>query len=122
MRSRPCFIGIVEDDALMRNGIRRLLEARDFDTEAFDSAEQFLATPGATAASCLVVDIGLTGMSGIEFKRHMTQVGQATPFIFITAVDDARVHAQAYQAGCVTLLLKPFRAVELIAAINTALS
>jgi len=75
MLNRPHLIVIIEDDDSMLNSVRRLLAARNFDVEDFPSAEEFLASSVSKAASCLVVDIGLRGMSGIELKRQMIRHG-----------------------------------------------
>jgi FixJ family two-component response regulator len=98
------------------------LAAHNFDVEDFPSAEEFLASSVSKAASCLVVDIGLRGMSGIELKRQMIRHGVTTPIIFITALDDQTTIAEAKQVGCVTVLLKPFLAVDLVSALNRVLS
>jgi FixJ family two-component response regulator len=111
-------VAIIDDDPAMLKGIERLLQASGYTPEAFSSAEAFLERASATEATCLVLDIHLGGISGIELRRRLSASGSKLPVIFITAVDDAATHQKASEAGCVAYLLKPFRARELIKAIR----
>src|SRR5215475_11065859 len=101
----------------MLTGIERLLIAYGFRVEVFASAEAFLDGSATSEATCLVLDIGLTGMSGIELRRRLATSGCSHPVIFVTALDDDVTHKEALEAGCVAFLRKPFAGRELIDAI-----
>jgi FixJ family two-component response regulator len=114
-------VAIVEDDPDMRKGIVRLLNVYGFDTIAFPSAEAFLDEKAANEAVCLVLDIHLSGMTGIELRRRMSASGSTLPVIFVTAVDDEATRVEALDTGCIAFLRKPFAASLLIGAIDKAL-
>lgn len=115
---REQVVAVVEDDPGMLRSIERLLKAYKYQTATFTSAEAFLEDTAASAATCLVLDIHLNGMSGIDLRRRLTASGSSLPVIFISAVDDESVHEEALATGCVAYLRKPFLAHLLIAAIN----
>lgn len=119
---RQQVVAVVEDDPGMLQSIERLLKAYNFQTATFASAEAFLDGPAASAATCLVLDIHLGGMTGIELRRRLAASGSDLPVIFISAVDDEAVHEMAMQAGCVAYLRKPFLGKVLIGAINKAVA
>ncbi len=121
MSARRQVVAVVEDDPLMLKGVGRLLAASGYDTEAFASAEAFLAGAAASKASCLVVDIHLGGISGIELRRQMAATGSKLPVIFMTAVDDEATQREAKEVGCIAYLRKPFRGHLLIDAIRAVL-
>src|SRR5260370_26564495 len=104
----------------MLKALERLLRAKGFDVEVFASAEAFLAGATTSEAACLVLDIHLDGISGIELRRRLTTSGSRLPVIFITALDDEATHKEAMEAGCVAYLRKPFPAHLLIGAIDKA--
>jgi FixJ family two-component response regulator len=115
-------VAVVEDDRSMLVGVERLLNAYGFAIKVFASAEAFL-DPGASAdADCLVLDIDLGGMSGIELRRRLADRGCAVPTIFMTALDDEATHARALEAGCIAYLLKPFLSRCLIDAVKIAVA
>lgn len=120
-RMRQQVVAIVDDDLGMLKSIERLLKTYDFQTAVFTSAEAFLDGSAVNAAACLVLDIHLAGMSGIELRRRLTAAGSSLPVIFISAVDDDSVYEEAVASGCVAYLRKPFLAQLLIGAINKAL-
>jgi FixJ family two-component response regulator len=120
MSVRRKLVVVVDDDGGMLKGLERLLNASGFDTEVFSSAEAFLASTCAREATCLVLDIHLGGMSGIDLRRRLAASGSAVPVIFMTAFDDESTHEEAIEAGCVACLHKPFPARLLIGAIETA--
>jgi FixJ family two-component response regulator len=115
-------VAVVEDDPSMRTSVERLLNAHGFVTAAYSSAEGFLNRDSANQIDCVVLDIHLDGMSGIELRRRLTALGSKVPVIFITAVDDGPLEQEALQAGCVAYLQKPFPAASLIGAINKTLA
>ena len=113
-------IGIVEDDASMLRATEALLDAHGFATKAFSSAEDFLARGVASQFDCLVLDIHLGGMSGIELHHRLKALGRGCPVIFVTAIEDEGVWRQALQAGCVACLRKPVPVGQLVEAIAKA--
>jgi FixJ family two-component response regulator len=120
MSTRRRLVAVVEDDPDMRKGLKRVLNVHGFDTEVFPSAEAFLAAEAKTEAVCLVLDIHLGGMSGIELRRQLFASDCKLPIIFITAVDDEAIEREALETGCVAYLRKPFPANLLIGAIDKA--
>ena len=122
MPDQPKVIAIVDDEQALLKAIERLLTARGFAPQGFNSAEAFLDSHAAKDAACLVLDIHLGGMSGIELLRRLNAVRSKLPVIFITAADNEAVHREAMEAGCVAFLRKPFQAHSLISAIDKATS
>ena len=121
MERAPRTVAVVEDDPSMRRSVERLLNAHGFATEGYSSAETFLHGDTKNRIGCLVLDIHLNGMSGIELRHRLKDAGSSLPVIFITAVDDKALELEGTQAGCVAYLHKPFPAVLLIGAVNRAL-
>jgi FixJ family two-component response regulator len=115
-------IAIVDDDQTMQKAIERLLAAHGFVTQVFASAEAFLDSRAANVAACLILDIHLGGMSGIELRRRLNAVRSILPVIFITAADDEETQDAATQVGCVAYLRKPFSAKLLMSEIGKATS
>jgi FixJ family two-component response regulator len=111
---------VVDDDPGFLKGIARLLKHHGYDTEVFDSAERFLERAVPSRASCIVLDIHLDGMSGIELRRRLTSPG-CPPVIFMTGNDKESTHKEALEAGCIAYLRKPFPGHLLISAIDEAL-
>jgi FixJ family two-component response regulator len=113
-------IAVIDDDPGCRSALVNLLNAFGYDTEPFDSAASFLDAAVKSRASCLVVDIQLGDISGIELARQLAAEGFDYPVIFVTALNDAHVRTQAVAAGCVAFLTKPFSAKQMIDAIGQA--
>jgi FixJ family two-component response regulator len=111
-------IAVVEDDPSMLQGLSRLLSAHGFRVDRFTSAESFLDGIAHCKAICLVADIHLGGISGIDLKRRLTSSGNDLPVIVMTATDNEATRKEAVDAGCVAYLSKPFPAKLLIEAIN----
>jgi len=111
---------VVDDDPSVLRGLQRLLKAHGFDAKLFDSAESFLLHAHVDEALCLILDINLTGKSGIELRRELTVAGSCLPVIFMTANDSAATCRAAQDAGCIAYLPKPFSAQLLIEAIKLA--
>ena len=122
MLKRRKIVAIVDDDPSMLRATENLLDASGFATKAFASAEEFLARADATRVDCLLLDIDLGGMSGIELRRQLKSSGSALPIIFMTALDDEALRAEALEAGCIAFLRKPFPARQLMDAIAMAQS
>jgi FixJ family two-component response regulator len=111
-------IAVVEDDPSMLQGLSRLLTAHGFRVDRFTSAESFLDSLAQCEAACLVVDIHLGGISGIDLKRKLVASGNDFPVIFMTAVDSEATRQAAVDAGCVAYLRKPFLSKLLVEAIS----
>lgn len=121
MQNRPRTVAVVEDDPSMRRSLERLLNAHGFLTEGYSSAETFLERDPASLAACVVLDVHLGGMSGLELRSHLTSSNSSLPVIFITAIDDEALMTAALKLGCSAFLHKPFPATSLIAAVTNAL-
>lgn len=113
-------IAIVDDDPSMLQSIGRILDLRGFTAHSYTSAEQFLLDERACETDCLVVDINLYGMSGIDLCYRLRESGKYIPIIFITASEDPKLLSKALETGCIGLLRKPFTASALFDAISRA--
>ena len=110
---------IVDDDQSILRAVQRVLQVHGFETEVFSSVEGFLEGAHLDEATCLVLDVHLQHMSGIDLQRQLTHSGHSLPVIFITALESATTRKAAIQAGCVAYLHKPFPSDRLIEAIET---
>jgi FixJ family two-component response regulator len=118
MKARRKVVAVVDDDPSMLRATKELLDAHGFLTAVFTSAEGFLASELAPQPDCLVLDIHLSGMSGIELHRQLKASHSTISVIFMTALDDEFMRQQALETGCVAYLRKPFPARQLIDAIE----
>jgi FixJ family two-component response regulator len=100
-------ISIVEDDQPFRESMRTLVTALGYTVEAFPSAADFLASPLLTATACLVTDVQMPGMTGVELHRHLIDAGYAIPTILVTAYPNEAVRTRALKDGVVCYLRKP---------------
>jgi FixJ family two-component response regulator len=114
-------ISIVDDDDALRNSLEDLIRSIGFQTQGLPSAEAFLSSTQARDAACLILDVRMPGMSGLDLQRQIVAANWRIPIIFVTshADDDARV--RALEAGAVAFLYKPFHEEELLNAIDAAL-
>ena len=112
---------IVDDDRGMRQAIQDLVESVGLRAEAFKTGDEFLKVPRSADPSCLVLDIRLPQMSGLDFQRTLAGLGVSIPIIFITAHGDVPMSVRALKAGAVDFLTKPFRDQDLLDAIQQAL-
>jgi len=112
---------IVDDDANVRRSIQDLLSSVALRSEAFGTPQQFLDTKPAGCPACLVLDVRLPGMSGLDFQRGLAEAGVTIPIIFITGHGDVPMTVQAMKSGAVEFLTKPFRPQELLDAVQQAL-
>jgi len=119
---RRQIVAVVENDVGMLQSIERLLKAYQFEPALFTSAEAFLAGAAASTVNCLLLDIHLDGMSGIDLRRELAARGSDLPVIFMSAIDDDGIRDQTNEVGCVAYFRKPFSAQHLIAAINRAVA
>jgi FixJ family two-component response regulator len=118
----PPVVSIVDDDTSVRVATARLLRALGFSVYAFPSADEFLSSPRLTDTSCLILDVQMPGMSGIELQQHLIAHGHEVPTVFITAIPEDYVREQAINAGAVCFLSKPFDDSQLMACVEQALT
>jgi len=114
-------ISVVDDDASVRVGTENLLSSLGYTVHTFASAEEFLRSVHINDVSCLIADVRMPGMSGIELQTLLLTQGYRAPFIFITAFSEETVRAQALTAGAICFLTKPFDRLTLIKCLDTAL-
>ena len=112
---------MVDDDPSVRRAIKRLVESVGLHVELFGSATEFINSSRPDVASCLVLDIRLPGISGLDFQRELVQAKNEIPMIFITAHGDIPMTVRAMKAGAVEFLTKPFRDQDLLDAIQLGL-
>ncbi len=122
MRESETLIAIVDDDLSVREGLRSLIRSAGWRVETFASAQEFLARPGAEAPSCLVLDLQLPGLTGLELQKRMAEVGQEIPIVFLTGHGNIPASVQAMKAGAVEFLTKPFDDQQLLQAIQEAVA
>jgi FixJ family two-component response regulator len=103
-------------------GLKRLLEARGFTTKVFQSGEEFLQSDDAYRSACVVLDIHMDGMSGIETRRALSASGSRAPVIFITALANGAAQREALESGCAAFLEKPVSGQVLIDVIRRTIS
>jgi len=112
---------IVDDDAGLRQAIHDLVESVGLRAQSFASGEDFLRAKHTSRPSCLVLDVRLPQMNGLDFQRRLVETGVETPVIFITAHGDIPMSVRALKSGAVEFLTKPFRDQDLLDAIHQAL-
>jgi FixJ family two-component response regulator len=120
VEGRPIII-LIEDDPAFRRSTERLLESVGYSVRTFGAATDFLHSALPDAPGCLLLDVRLPGLSGLELQKEMAQAGLQLPIIFITGHGDIPMTVQAMKAGAVEFLTKPFRPQELLDAIGQAL-
>ena len=114
-------IAVIDDDASVRVAIDNLLSSHGYLVHTFASAGEFLRSTQLDESSCVIADVQMPGMSGLDLLAHLRMLGNNTPFIFITAFPGESVRARALQAGAVCLLAKPFSGPALIDGVDAAL-
>lgn len=115
-------ISIVDDDESIRQSLESLLRSVGFGVRTFDSAEAYLESGRPDATRCLLLDVRMPGMSGLELQRHLAASGARVPIVFLTAHGDQEARDRALREGAVDVLLKPFGEKELLDAVQAALS
>lgn len=115
-------VAIVDDDPSVLTGLKRVLGAHGFITETFNSGEAFLERYKAAEPACVILDINLGGITGIETRRRLTARGAKVPVIYMSALDDATIIKEATASGCAAFLRKPFSGNVLIDTIQIATS
>ena len=121
-RTRPDtpmpLVVVIEDDPASRKTLARVLRAGGYEPVLYESAEAFLSSPPQSSPIGLLLDVHLTGMSGLELQRRLRNEWSTLPVIIITAFDDARGREQAERLGCVAYLRKPCEAETILAALR----
>ena len=120
MSKRP-LVSVVDDSESVRESLPDLLQHVGYAVEAFASAEAFLASEAANETSCLVLDVGLPGMSGPDLQQELMRRGKAIPIVFITAQGDKSLRPRLIGAGAAACLFKPFSDTALLEAVEAAL-
>ena len=119
MSIRP-LVSIVDDDESVRESLPDLLKMLGYDVQAFSSAEEFLASGYVDQTRCLILDVAMPGMSGLDLQRELKLRRQEMPLVFITAQTDEAARSRVLEQGAVECLLKPFSDVALLDAVNRA--
>jgi FixJ family two-component response regulator len=112
---------VIDDDAAMRAAIRGLLKSVSLPSESYGTAEEFLRSKRSDGPSCLVLDVSLPGVNGLDFQRQLADAGIQIPIIFITGHGDIPMTVKAMKSGAVEFLTKPFQDEDLLDAIRQAL-
>jgi FixJ family two-component response regulator len=115
------FISVIDDDASVRAATNNLLRSHGYTVHTFASAEEFLRAAHLNDTSCVIADVQMSVMSGVDLLTLMRAQGYRVPFIFITAFPDESIRARALQAGAICFLAKPFAGPTLINCLDTAL-
>nr|WP_245200459.1 response regulator [Herbaspirillum sp. LeCh32-8] len=111
-------IALVDDDEAFREALRDLLDSAGIESIAFESCEKFLGDPRALKATCILLDINLPGMTGLELQRVLNWASITTPIIFLTSVDDAHARERAMTSGAAGFLTKPVDSTHLLSCIH----
>ena len=115
-------ISVVDDDESIREATKGLLRSTGYEVMTFASADLFLATGAIRETECLVLDIRMPGIDGLELQRRLNEAKSRVPIVFVTAHDDRGHREKAFQAGAVNFFRKPFDAMAFLAAIQAAVS
>ena len=121
MTTTPSLVSVVDDDESVRESLPDLLREFGFAVRPFSSAEEFLASDCVDRTKCLILDVGMPGMTGPELQQELKQRGQKIPIIFITAQRDETIRSQVLGQGAIECLFKPFSETALSDAVNAAL-
>jgi FixJ family two-component response regulator len=115
-------IAVIDDDASIRAATNNLLSSHGYLVDAFASAEEFLQSVRLNDSSCVIADVQMSAMSGLDLLSYMRARGYNAPFIFITAFPDESVRARALKGGAICFLSKPFAGPALISCVEAALN
>ena len=119
---KPSLVSVVEDDQHFRESMRRLLRSLGYPVEAFPSAADFLASPRLVETACLIADVNMPAMTGVELYKHLIDAGHAIPTILVTAYPNDLDRARALDDGVVCYLRKPVDEQHLIRCLHAALT
>ena len=114
---RP-IVTVVDDDESVRESLPDLLRKFGFAARAFSSAEDFLSSDSVAETKCLILDVAMPGMTGLDLQKELKRRGQQVPVIFITAQKDSKLREQAFEQGAAQFLYKPFSATALLEALK----
>lgn len=114
-------ISVVDDDESIRRSTTFLIESFGFQAAAFESAEVFLKSGLLTDTSCLILDVQMPNMNGLQLQKELSAAGRSIPIIFMTAYDDIESRGRAMRAGAVAFLAKPFSDEQLLQTVRSAL-
>ena len=117
---RP-LVSVVDDDEMLRESLPDLLRECGFAARAFSSGQEFLSSDYMDGTRCLILDVAMPGMSGLDLQKELKHRGQTIPIIFITGQKDEEAREQAFREGAVKFLYKPFSDGDLFEAVNAAL-
>jgi len=117
---RP-LLSVVDDDEMLRESLPDLLQECGFAARAFSSGQEFLSSDYVNQTRCLILDVAMPGMSGVDLQEELKRRGQVIPIIFISGQKDEDVRKQALKQGAVKFLYKPFSDSDLLNAVNVAL-
>jgi FixJ family two-component response regulator len=120
--TKQSLISVVDDDDAFRDSLRRLLKSLDYAVATFPSAAEFLSSPELNATGCLVADVHMPAMTGVELYRHLMATGHLIPTILVTAYPDHRVQVRMLGLGVRCYLSKPLEEVALIDCLRAAVS
>jgi CheY-like chemotaxis protein len=119
---KPNLVAVIDDDKSVRNSVKTLLRSAGYRVETFESAETFLASGAAAETGCLILDVRMPGMDGVQLQVHLNREKSRLPIIFITGHDDGTLRERLIQAGAVEMLPKPFAPNALLATVQMVLS
>jgi FixJ family two-component response regulator len=122
MKETEAIVFVIDDDALIRDGIRSLLQSIGLRAMTYGSAQEFLTAKRPDAPACLVLDVRMPGLSGLDLQRQLGEVGIHVPIIFITGHGDIPMTVRAMRDGAAEFLTKPIRGQDLLDAVQKALS
>jgi FixJ family two-component response regulator len=122
LQGKAHMISIIDDDPSIREATKGLMRSLGYATAIFSSAEEFLQSGRVTDTSCVISDIKMPGMNGIELQSHLTAKGHCVPIIFVTAFPEERMRKRAMEAGALCFLSKPFSEERLIECLDRALT
>ena len=119
--SKRSLLSVVDDDEMLRESLPELLREFGFAARAFSSGQEFLSSNYVDETRCLILDVAMPEMSGLDLQQELRRRGQAIPIIFISGQKDEDVRKQAFRQGAVKFLYKPFSDSDLLEAVNAAL-
>src|SRR3954447_19254338 len=122
MTSQKSIVFVIDDDEAVRKSVKRLLASAGYDSEVFKSANDFLARPAHPGPSCVIVDVRMPGLTGIQFQEGLIKRNREEQLIFVTGHGDVPMCARAMKAGAVDFLPKPIKSRELLQCVERALA
>jgi FixJ family two-component response regulator len=122
MMSATAMVFVIDDDPSMRKSLARLLDTNRYKTELFESASEFLTRSAHAGPSCIIVDVRMPGLNGIDFQKILIEGGREEQLVFITGHGDVPMCAEAMKAGAVDFLPKPFKPKQLLESVERALT